>query len=63
MAKLLKGNPSLNVFIVGHTDNTGAFEHNMKLSMDRATRYRVESFPTPEQLEAMRAAQASRAMA
>ncbi len=37
MAKLLKGNPSLNVFIVGHTDNTGTFEHNMKLSMDRAT--------------------------
>lgn len=37
MAKLLKNNPSLNVFIVGHTDNTGTFEHNMKLSMDRAT--------------------------
>jgi len=36
MAKLLKGNPSLNVFIVGHTDNTGTFEHNMKLSQDRA---------------------------
>jgi OmpA-OmpF porin, OOP family len=37
MAKLLKNNPSLNVFIVGHTDNTGTFEHNMKLSMDRTT--------------------------
>jgi len=37
MAKLLKDNPSLNVFIVGHTDNTGTFEHNMKLSLDRAT--------------------------
>ncbi len=37
MAKLLKGNASLNVFIVGHTDNTGTFEHNLKLSMDRAT--------------------------
>jgi len=37
MAKLLKNNASLNVFIVGHTDNTGTFEHNMKLSMDRAT--------------------------
>ena len=36
MAKLLKNNPSLNVFIVGHTDNTGTFEHNMKLSQDRA---------------------------
>jgi outer membrane protein OmpA-like peptidoglycan-associated protein len=28
--------PSLNVFILGHTDNTGTFEHNMKLSQDRA---------------------------
>jgi OOP family OmpA-OmpF porin len=37
MAKLLKNNPALNVFIVGHTDNTGTFEHNMKLSLDRAT--------------------------
>jgi OOP family OmpA-OmpF porin len=37
MAKLLTNNPSLNVFIVGHTDNTGTFEHNMKLSQDRAT--------------------------
>jgi len=37
MAKLLKNNASLNVFIVGHTDNTGTFEHNLKLSMDRAT--------------------------
>ena len=37
MAKLLKDNPGLNVFIVGHTDNTGTFDHNMKLSLDRAT--------------------------
>lgn len=36
MAKLLKNNAALNVFIVGHTDNTGTFEHNMKLSQDRA---------------------------
>jgi outer membrane protein OmpA-like peptidoglycan-associated protein len=36
MAKLLKANATLNVFIVGHTDNTGTFEHNMKLSQDRA---------------------------
>jgi OOP family OmpA-OmpF porin len=36
MAKLLKGNPTLNVFIVGHTDSTGAFEHNVRLSRDRA---------------------------
>ncbi len=37
MAKLLKNNASLSVFIVGHTDNTGTLEHNMKLSQDRAT--------------------------
>jgi outer membrane protein OmpA-like peptidoglycan-associated protein len=36
MAKLLKSNPALNVFIVGHTDNTGTFERNLKLSMDRS---------------------------
>jgi len=36
MAKLLKDNPSLNVFIVGHTDSTGSYEHNLKLSQDRA---------------------------
>jgi OOP family OmpA-OmpF porin len=36
MAKLLKNNAALNVFIVGHTDNTGTFEHNVKLSQDRA---------------------------
>lgn len=37
MAKLLKNSAALNVFIVGHTDNTGTFEHNLKLSTDRAT--------------------------
>ncbi|WP_137046030.1 OmpA family protein [Pseudolabrys sp. FHR47] len=36
MAKLLGGQPALNVFIVGHTDNQGSFEHNMTLSRQRA---------------------------
>jgi OOP family OmpA-OmpF porin len=36
IAKLLKANPSLKLYVVGHTDNTGSFDANMKLSMDRA---------------------------
>lgn len=36
VAKLLKGHPRLAVHIVGHTDNVGTFESNMKLSQDRA---------------------------
>jgi outer membrane protein OmpA-like peptidoglycan-associated protein len=33
---LLKSNPSLKLYIVGHTDNTGNIESNMKLSKERA---------------------------
>jgi outer membrane protein OmpA-like peptidoglycan-associated protein len=36
IAKLLKTNPGLKLYVVGHTDNKGAFDANMKLSMDRA---------------------------
>jgi OmpA-OmpF porin, OOP family len=36
MAKLLRGQPALKVFIVGHTDSQGAYEHNMTLSRQRA---------------------------
>jgi len=36
IAKLLSDNPSLNLFVVGHTDNTGDYKYNMKLSQDRA---------------------------
>jgi outer membrane protein OmpA-like peptidoglycan-associated protein len=36
MAKLLNGQPKLSVFIVGHTDSQGAFDHNMALSRQRA---------------------------
>jgi len=36
MAKLLKNTPTLKAFIVGHTDNAGTLELNLKLSSDRA---------------------------
>jgi Outer membrane protein and related peptidoglycan-associated (lipo)proteins len=36
IAKLLKTDPGLKLYVVGHTDNAGTFDANMKLSMDRA---------------------------
>jgi OOP family OmpA-OmpF porin len=36
IAKLLKGDPSLRVYVVGHTDNTGSVDHNAQLSLARA---------------------------
>jgi OOP family OmpA-OmpF porin len=36
IAKLLKADPSLKLYVVGHTDNVGAFDANIKLSMERA---------------------------
>lgn len=36
IADMLKANSSLKVYIVGHTDMTGTFEHNMELSAKRA---------------------------
>ena len=36
IVKLLKANPNLKLYVVGHTDNTGAFDANMKLSMERS---------------------------
>lgn len=36
MAQLLKSEPTLKVFIVGHTDNTGELNHNLQLSQSRA---------------------------
>ena len=36
IAKLLTGQPALNVFIVGHTDNQGTYEYNIDLSRKRA---------------------------
>ncbi len=36
IAKLFQQQPDLNLLVVGHTDNAGAFEYNMKLSQTRA---------------------------
>jgi outer membrane protein OmpA-like peptidoglycan-associated protein len=36
IAKLLRGQARLSVFIVGHTDSQGTFDHNMDLSRRRA---------------------------
>jgi OmpA-OmpF porin, OOP family len=36
IAKLLKADPTLKLYVVGHTDNVGLFGPNIKLSEDRA---------------------------
>jgi len=36
IAKLLTSDPGLKIYVVGHTDNEGTLDGNMKLSMDRA---------------------------
>lgn len=33
---LMKNNPTLKLYVVGHTDNVGSIDSNMKLSKDRA---------------------------
>lgn len=36
IAKMLKADPKLKLYVVGHTDNVGAFDFNVKLSNSRA---------------------------
>ena len=42
ISQLLKNNPELNVYIVGHTDVKGALEYNITLSRNRAVAVVVE---------------------
>jgi OmpA-OmpF porin, OOP family len=37
IVKMLNANAALKLYVVGHTDNVGAFDHNIKLSQNRAT--------------------------
>jgi OmpA-OmpF porin, OOP family len=37
IVKLLKSDPSLKIYVVGHTDTLGAFDYNVKLSQARAS--------------------------
>ena len=36
LAKALRENPDIDIIVEGHTDNTGAVEYNLELSLDRA---------------------------
>jgi OmpA-OmpF porin, OOP family len=36
ISKLLKADPKLKLYVVGHTDNAGVFESNLRLSTERA---------------------------
>ena len=36
IVKLFKESPELKVYVIGHTDNVGSLESNLKLSTDRA---------------------------
>ncbi len=42
MAKFLKLNPNMQVYIVGHTDNVGDFNQNLVLSKNRANAVATE---------------------
>jgi OOP family OmpA-OmpF porin len=54
MAELLKSQPALKAWIVGHTDNVGSFEANEKLSLARAQAVVSALTAAPYQVDAKR---------
>jgi outer membrane protein OmpA-like peptidoglycan-associated protein len=54
MAELLKSQPGLKAYIVGHTDNVGGFEANEKLSLARAQAVVAALTAAPYKVEAKR---------
>lgn len=56
MAELLKSQPALKAWIVGHTDNVGGFEANEKLSLARAQAVVAALTAVPYKVDAKRLA-------
>lgn len=54
MAELLKSQPALKAWIVGHTDNVGGFEANEKLSLARAQAVVAALTAAPYKVDARR---------